>query len=1077
MEEKNCEFFMKQLNLVLFKNQSLDSIRDIINPNYVDYNGNNIFHYFSEFSLKKYEDLTYDSNKRLLLPEIDYKIKLNEYKFLIPLYIKYLDELKCDMLSKNKYNQSPLIYSVVQKNYCITKQYLIYLRNMNLLTNDILYDTFNHAINNGDCLRNDCIDLILYILSLAKEKNIRLYDNSSLKGEEKLHYDCPVISLCKDYSKCVTAKFYENIKMKISTSIMKKNFDLFNQREIEIISKEIIKDAKLYLFKFINEVFLPLLNFFISNLNKDISNNKIFNSIFIYLMSFPCLNDIALFVKKYNIDINYQDESGKTALMHLIDNKNKIIKISEELYNKTFEYLINNNNLLIEISDNKGISFFGFLLFNDYSIINILLFNNNRERVLIVLRDLIKIYLDNKFIDNRLEFNSQILIFIINYINFPKIALKILYYLLFAFRLVGIDLNCFNYLHQRSLFHYLCIYYPEDKTKSKIFNRLLSFLIKLKIDINIKDIFNRYAIFYLFIDEDNRIKNIDPFLKLEFFLKNFPEEKLNDVDIYGNSLIFYAVYARAYNCINLLLKYNVSLDIQNKCGNTIYSISLLLGDYNLFSFLYKIKSDNKIFSQKIYSSKQIESFFEEENNCLSLIKLYKAMNISFPKSLIFKEELEKISKKDYDRDYKKFKFMNKNQKDTDFKSNYLDLINDESNYFLELFAVKIMKIKEILNINDFNIYFTSPKYLSNIKTKFKKDFVNIINEINSEKKIILAPNLYNYAKLKNYQNFCQFMVNENYNLISLCNDLLSLNKKDELYYYINQILKKDLLNYKNEDNVTIFHILAKIDDSSFYEDPKITKHQISNLFDNLGNTPIYYACKILNKSFIEAFTKYSIKKVENKLNNVNYSLFIETRNDTNPLKSLYLHLNKKDIKIINLIIDLSINLKIVYINFIILFLIKEYNSLYKKYFSLQYEDNLNSKEYIRKIIGLYLFYTKQLNGNFTDIELKDMNPIFVSIYSKNFDLLNDVLFDEKNINKNCRNKEGKTIVHLIVEIKVDSKMNKIKKDILLKKALDAGCDYSKRDNKGKLPLDYAYLNNESSIIKILTDQYKGILNL
>ena len=106
-----------------------------------------------------------------------------------------------------------------------------------------------------------------------------------------------------------------------------------------------------------------------------------------------------------------------------------------------------------------------------------------------------------------------------------------------------------------------------------------------------------------------------------------------------------------------------------------------------------------------------------------------------------------------------------------------------------------------------------------------------------------------------------------------------------------------------------------------------------------------------------------------------------------------------------------------------------------------------------------------------------MNPIFVSIYFKNFDLLYDVLFDEKNINKNCINKEGKTIVHLIVEMKVDSKMNEIKKDTLLKKALDAGCDYSKRDNKGKLPLDYAYLNKENSIIKTLTDKYKGILNL
>ena len=45
-----------------------------------------------------------------------------------------------------------------------------------------------------------------------------------------------------------------------------------------------------------------------------------------------------------------------------------------------------------------------------------------------------------------------------------------------------------------------------------------------------------------------------------------------------------------------------------------------------------------------------------------------------------------------------------------------------------------------------------------------------------------------------------------------------------------------------------------------------------------------------------------------------------------------------------------------------------------------------------------------------------------------------------------------------------------KKDIL-KKALEVGFNFNIKDNKGMLPIDYAYLKKENEIIGILIDKY------
>ena len=1044
---------MNQIVLLLKNESSLDSIRENINPNFVDENGNGIYHYFSEYSLEKFYILNYNKYKTELIKEEKFKEIIKEYKSQIPLYIEILDELKCDKFSLNKMNQSPLIYSIINKNYYIAKEYIKIINDMNLLKENIIYEVFKLCLNNGDCLRKDCLQLIYYILFLAKEKNIKICDESfQYKMGDNSQLSAALL-LSKDFSENLHEKFnqilqikstkYSNLYYGTNTNALKENFLV-----------EILRDSELELEKFINELFYPLLKILIkleikSNYRE---NYYLINSIFINLISFPVVHDLFLFFEEFHININYQDDSGQTPLMHLISNQKKMNKISKKYYDKTFEYIINYTNLKIEVTDDNQISAFGLSLMKGCFL------------------DSFEIYTNQKFIKNRLFFNNEILIFIINYINEQNEYKRIIKFFEFSEKIkmkyfTGFDFENFNDLNKRSLFHYFIIYSSEDNKKFYIYKILYYILIKI-VDIDKKDIFQRNPLFYFFIDDNEKIKKCEPFSKLELCLKNEAIKNLNETDIYGNSLIFYAVQAKAYKSINLLVEYGASLDLKNKDGNTIYSIASILGDYKLFSFLYNIKKDNKIFLQKVYSFHQFDlNDNEQKNEVQSLIEIYSEMKASLPNSKIIIEELEK----NYEQKYLENKNYFCSKIESKFKSDYISLINDDLIILINENIKEIKNQKEFDNIN----FYISLKKSMDIKVKFMKDLNDYIKKINNEKSSILSETLFQYCKLKKFENICGFILKENYHLISICNDLFSLKDENELKHYIYIILKeKDLLNYKNEEDITIFHILAKMKNKKlFYKENNIDKYKISSLFDNLGNTPIYYACHKLNIDFIETFSNYSFSSINNDPQKVNYSLFIETKNTTSPLKSLYLQINTKDINIIKLIVDISINTKKVYILHILLFLIKNYKPLYLKYFGLSYIENLKCEDYIRKIIGLYLFYTKELNGSFSQEEFPNTNPIFYCANFKNFNFLFDVLSKEKNIEINSRNKEGKNIIHFIVDLKEDPKKKDINKKDILYKALELGFDYEAKDNNGKQPIYYAILNKDEEMRKILIQKY------
>ena len=1049
--KKYCEYFMNKLFLI--KKSELS--KDIINPNYIDSNGNGIYHYFSEYSIEKFYKLNYkEKEKNLLIDEKKYEKIIEEYKKEINIYLDLLDELKFDKFLVNKQNQTPLTYSIIHKNYYIAKEYIKRMINMDILTEKDFQEIFNLLINSGNCLREDCIQLILYILNITKEKRIKAFNNKFLNKQDIKNGFTPILLICQDFSNNIYEKFNQIISMKTSNyyDFFKNNENIKKYKEESALA-EILLQSKQYLDTFISQSFFPLLNNLI-NLGSDINyiekNKKqtLPKSAFIYLMSYPFFENISLFIEQNKININYQDEKGKTALMYLIDNRDKIISISKDIFDKVFTFFINNNELEIEKTNKIGLTAFGLCLMRKYYKEAKLIYMSKRAQY----KDL---------------FYYEILAFIFNYIGQSKGYLQILKFFEMFENTYYMKYNYIDNIFNRTLLHYICLYSPKNNDKFYIFKEIYLNLIEYRINACKIDIYHRNALFYLFIDENEKIKINDPFLKLRLCLKNSVFNNLNDFDIYGKNLLFYAVQAKSYKSIKILIDFGVSLDNTYIDGNTIYSIASIMGDFDLFIFLYNLKKDNQVFLHKVYSLDQFQLEKTSENDVVQiLIDIYKELNEPLPKKQIFKEYLEIKYEGDY---IIKNDYIDENKIKSEFKSNYIN-VNSRENIDILDDLTQIIQIgnneetkNSLFNYEQIyiffqNIYKIKCKKRENMKEKGKK---------------MLAESLFQYCKSNKYENFCRFMINENYHFLSICKDLLALKYEDELNKYIfYAFLEKDLLNYKNEEDITIFHILSKIKNNlSFYKENSLEKYNISNIFDKKGNTPIYYACQNLNENFIEIFSNYSFSLIDNDPNKVKYFLFNETNNKTSPLKSLYFQIDKKDMKILKLIIDISINTKKVYILSIIYFLIKNYTPINNDIFKLPYHQNLNKEDYIIKIIGLYSFYTQELKGSFTNNDFQGINPIFYCVKFNNYEFLFNVLLKENNFEINSRNKEGKNLIHLIVDLKENQNENSWNKKDILNKCLEAGFDFNIKDNNGMLPIDYAYLNKDSEIINVLIDKY------
>ena len=165
--------------------------------------------------------------------------------------------------------------------------------------------------------------------------------------------------------------------------------------------------------------------------------------------------------------------------------------------------------------------------------------------------------------------NFDIIMFIIN--NYPQnICASFLSY--FSNK---IDLNLIDKINGRSIIHYLLMYSIDNNFKilSNFLIKLKNFKLNNKINFNAKDRFERNALFYLFINHEEKITNKGPSFKLRYFINNkIFTCSLNDKDIFGNSLMFYAIKGRFLESIKVLFVNNYQLNnTENIEGNTIYS--------------------------------------------------------------------------------------------------------------------------------------------------------------------------------------------------------------------------------------------------------------------------------------------------------------------------------------------------------------------------------------------------------------------------------------------------------------------------------------------------------------------------
>ena len=1079
-------------NLILFSNGQIDlpTLKQIIIPNYTDINGNTSFHFLSEYTFKEFcfRNLKLNKNDKKIFTFEEYNKLKEEYSLQIITFAQTLLECNCDLFVINNNNQSPLLLNIINKNYIISKEYLNILQNVGIYTNEDYYNFLDIIILNGNCFDKDCLDLISIIISNIDEKN-----NNQPKLTKIL------ISLCKNFSEKIYEKYNEIIKMVTLEYMSKDENNKIIIKQEENINQNIKNKSFKILNDYINNNFLPLFLKFIK-LGANLEYDK--KSAVIYLMSYPFILYVPEFIEKNKINLNVEDELGNTPLMNLMKNKEYIIQISKDIYDKSFQVLLNYINLDISIENNKNKSILYLLLLKDYY---------NEAKV---------IY--NKFKNlNNSFFNSLILNFIIrkNEIN------KIIEFLnIFKDE---IDFNLFDTKQKRSFLHYLNIFFSGDNEKNK-FKAIFYYIFdNSKIDYLMKDQCDRTFLFYLFLDENDNIKINDPIKQLMYIFKKYKFNNLNEKDIFGNNLLFYIVQSKAIKCLDFLLDKGLNLSAeQEENKNSVFSISLLNGDLQIFNYLYYIIKDANVFNHKVYelfkrqndnyesldleryqSGETLYNFLSRNNfnkNEISPRKKLLRNTINNNINTFNNNNLSNINNNLTNNIYNnnlynninKYNRFNNNNNINNYNNNYtnnnnfnnlikLNNNNFEFNYFSfidDMFLITLNDYTKNIIIklgnNNINIQNIDANEEPIIEV-FNKNYDSYLMERKNFKHKIISENLLRYSLSHNYINVINLIITGNYNLISACNDLILFHRHKDINECILRILLENnneqskLVNLRDNKGQTLYHLIPFVRDNSYFC-KKLENHDISNIYDNEGNTPIFNACKNFNKNFIETFCHYKFNSENdesNNINNINYNSFLETKNNKTPLEALYEQLDKNDINLIKLIIDICIYTKKIFFIPLIKYLIINYNSTKNELYKLDYKNNLNSTKYEERIIGLYQFYTKELNGNIMIKDELGNDPFIISALNNKYDFIFKILLEEKNIQLNSTNNEGESVIHIILK---SSNLSKESKKNILIKAIESGFDFNLRDNYGMLPIDYAKNENDNDLVNIFKEYYEKL---
>ena len=180
-----------------------ETFNQILIPNYTDISGNSYFHFLTEYSFKEFCLRNMKLNKKGKITYENYTQIKSEYTQQIIFFINTLLENNCDIFLVNVNNQSPLILSLNNKNYIMSKEFLNILQNLGLYTKEDYFDFLDIIIKNGNCFDNDFLDLINIILN-----NINDLNNTEVQKNKLSEM---IISLCLNFSKNIYEKFNEII--------------------------------------------------------------------------------------------------------------------------------------------------------------------------------------------------------------------------------------------------------------------------------------------------------------------------------------------------------------------------------------------------------------------------------------------------------------------------------------------------------------------------------------------------------------------------------------------------------------------------------------------------------------------------------------------------------------------------------------------------------------------------------------------------------------------------------------------------------------------------------------------------
>ena len=384
MEEIKYQELLQTLNFFVDNFIPAEIINEQINIQYTDLDNNNYFHYLSNYSFKDYCIFKGFSSENEIITKEKYKSLLNQYLDRINSFIEILITSNCDLTSENVFEQIPLDLCLIKQNYYMAKEYIKY---QSLFSSFFNKNGLNMLFLNN-CLDEECIEFILNLFKTLKQKDYEqdVIKNYLTRKIEPSSYITPLIALFRNYNKYIYTKFNKLLKINAIEFLQKGEKGEYLIPNDEETKKNIKAKTILELNNFCINSFYNLYEIFIEsgaefNYIELYSEKKDISS-FMYLMAYPKMPDLLSFIIKNKINVNYQDYLGRTPLIHLINNKENIINISNETYYEAFDEL--NKYYLSDLSkrDINGISAFLLCLINNYYIDAKDIYNSHIDKLL-----------------------------------------------------------------------------------------------------------------------------------------------------------------------------------------------------------------------------------------------------------------------------------------------------------------------------------------------------------------------------------------------------------------------------------------------------------------------------------------------------------------------------------------------------------------------------------------------------------------------------------------------------------------------------------------------------------------------